>query len=203
MNSGCERLTDRALFRGKVSRKREQLVWSNHHKTCEGAIHPVAHAPPLDAKHKLAVAAVNAMAAGNRSGSKNAISVSCSKACYILSRLNDRRCHFMAKDDRRKIAKRVMKNVQVGPTDPTPGNLEFYLVWAATRFFNLTDLDVSRTFGELYESFHFRCAHRQKSDIPRNFPLSQETRSATSNVTAIGTSWSPVPAAARLDFHPR
>jgi hypothetical protein len=126
----------------------------------------VAHAPPLRAKHKLAVAAVNAMTAGNGSGSKNAIPVSRSEASYILSRLNDRRRHFMAKNDRRKIAKGVMKNVQVGPTDPTPGNLEFYLVWPATRFFNLTDLDVSRTFGEFYESFHFRCVlTRQKSDF--------------------------------------
>jgi hypothetical protein len=136
----------------------------------------MAHAPPLDAKHKLSVAAVNAMTAGNRSGSKNAIPVSCSKTGYILSSLNDRRCHFMPKDDRRKVAKGVVKNVQVCATNAAPGNLKFYLVWAATRFFNLTDLDVSRTFGEFYESFHIRCAHQTEIGRQRNFPLPAENK---------------------------
>jgi hypothetical protein len=49
-----------------------------------------------------------------------------------------------------------MHYVQVRPTDATPGNLKLYLVRTARRFFNVTELDVSRAFSELYESFHFR-----------------------------------------------
>jgi len=95
------------------------------------------------------------MAAGNGSRSKNAIPTPRSQGWYILSRLNNRRCHLVAKNDGRKIAKGVMNNVQVGPTDSTPGNLKLYLVWPARRFFDVTDLNVSRSFGEFYEGFHF------------------------------------------------
>jgi hypothetical protein len=48
-----------------------------------------------------------------------------------------------------------MHNVQVRPTDATPGNLKLYLVRPASRFFNVAELDVSRAFSEFYESFHF------------------------------------------------
>jgi hypothetical protein len=60
----------------------------------------------------------------------------------------------MSQDHRRVIAKRVVENMEIRSADSAIGDLQLYLVWAATRLVNLYYVNVTFAACVLDESFH-------------------------------------------------
>jgi hypothetical protein len=61
---------------------------------------------------------------------------------------------LMPKYDWRVIAKRVVKDVDIGSTDSTVGNLKLDLVVAATRFLDVPYINISFASRVLHQSLH-------------------------------------------------
>jgi hypothetical protein len=115
----------------------------------------VPHAPPLPAKHEFSAAAISAAGAGNGRSTKNTEPASDRCVSHVFSNLDNGGREFVTKNDWRKIAKRVMENVQIGAADTAPANLKFDLAVPATWFFYFTQFHVTWTFRDFYEGFHF------------------------------------------------
>src|SRR5665213_1645527 len=70
MHRHRKRLAESALFPRNALGKSEELVRPNNHVTSKCAVHSMAHAAPLWAKHELPAPAIDAVAARDSGGPK-------------------------------------------------------------------------------------------------------------------------------------
>jgi hypothetical protein len=115
----------------------------------------VTHATAIGAKDEVSREAVLALTTGNCGGSQ-----ACNSLPYrgvvvdVPAHLDHGAGKFMPQNDRRIIAKRIVKNVDIRAADSTISDLQLYLVVSATRFLNFAYIDVPFATRVLDQSFH-------------------------------------------------
>jgi len=114
----------------------------------------MTHPAPLRTEHEFSPAAVNATAASDGRSSENTKPVTERQTLDFAPTLNHSSGNFVSENHRRKIAKGIVINVQIGATDAAPGDFELDLIDAARRVVHVADLHVARTFREFHEVFH-------------------------------------------------
>jgi hypothetical protein len=114
----------------------------------------VSHTPAIGAKDKVARTAVLALAAGNRCGTKPGDSFSQPGIGNFAAHFNHRARKLMPKNHRGVVAKRIVKNMEIRPADPTIGDFQLYFAVSTTRLLNLPYFDVSIATCILNQSFH-------------------------------------------------
>ena len=123
----------------------------------ECAVGPVAHTSALGAEDEIARKTVSTTAAANSGCAEAGNDVSeASATTGEFPHLNDATGKFVAENDRRIVAKRVVKHVKVGAADSAIRDLELDLVVTAAWFFNIANVDVPITRGIFYKRFHCR-----------------------------------------------
>jgi hypothetical protein len=88
---------------------------------------------------------------------------------------------LMPENDRGIIAKRIVKNVDVGSANSAIRNLELNLVVSATRFLNFAYIDIPFATRVLDQSFHVGGSLTATSEMRATyypFQLSQRSRKA-------------------------
>ena len=154
MDCGSEGLAHGPFFERQSRREAKNLVGPNHDIAGERAVDAVAHATALGTKHELALAAIEAAAAGDRGGAQHTKPFPGRDAAHVLTDLNNRGPHLVAEDHWRKTSEIIVVNVKIGAADAAPGDFEFDLVGPARRFIDIADLHVTRASCEFYQGFH-------------------------------------------------
>jgi hypothetical protein len=134
MDGGGQRFHQGALLLGNRVVEAEQLVGANTGVAGEGPADAVAHAATFGAEHEVAAQAPPAATTTHCGGAEHGVPPG------AIDRSADRRAfldhptdEFVAQDDGREVAKRVMQDVQIGAADTAGGDLQFHLMIGRSR----------------------------------------------------------------------
>ncbi len=114
----------------------------------------MAHSTAIGAEDEIPGQAVFALPASDRGGSETGRTLSQANGRNVLAYFDYCAGEFVAKNDRRVIAKCVVPDVDIGPANATIADLEFYLIIAAYRLFYINNPDVTLSGRIFNDSFH-------------------------------------------------
>jgi hypothetical protein len=154
LNRRGKRFTHRGFFHRKVLRDAVQLIGAKKHVTRQRAIHAVTHSSAIGAKNQISGQAILTLATRDGTGSQPGNSFPDTNTVHIPANFYDGACKFVAQDDRRKIAERVVEHVNVCSADAAKSDFNSHLIFFARWLRNIKNIDVTFPASVLHERFH-------------------------------------------------